>query len=410
MTHDPNQTLDDETAITLLDRHYHKTFTATDPANRFDVVQTICSLYRDANYQPPRFIWYDNPLAMCMDAMIIDQIGADDVSAGHGNLLSSVLDITATQAQSAAHWRMMDLSATNALFRHRIPQWCTLQDTLCQMIKQRFWEQFRMTNDILSRIVDAILAGSNPWLVTRTLSSNSSTACQQINQLKYKLQTSLREGRFRVRLDQIIEHILYGSIGNAFYEYDLLRQLGLINNTIRQRDAWELLAKNCLCWLPFRDVCLLCERPVSLKMSDSPFQQQQLHCEDGPAIAFSDGTCFYCFNGVIVNEQIIMSPQTQSLVDIRNEMNADVKRIRIERFGWVRYLSRCHAYVIEHKRNDISQTEESLMQLYQMRVLVCACPSTARIYAMQVPKSCKTVDEAQHYLSHGLNKRLIGAS
>ena len=87
-----------------------------------------------------------------------------------------------------------------------------------------------------------------------------------------------------------------------------------------------------------------------------------------------------------------------------------MKRIRIERFGWSEYLRATKAKVIEHVHNEVSQTDESLMECEIGRVLVCACPSTARVYPLEVPPDCPSVEQAHNFLSGGRARRIIGAT
>lgn len=138
-------------------------------------------------------------------------------------------------------------------------------------------------------------------------------------------------------------------------------------------------------------------------------ERQRLHREDGPAFISLNLRLWY-LRGVEVTETIVMSPALQRLDEINNEPNTEVKRIRIERYGWGRYLQASKATVIEHVRDEIRQTDESLMACGDMRVLVCACPSTARVYSLEVPATCNSVEQAQNYLSGGRARRIIGAT
>ncbi len=135
--------------------------------------------------------------------------------------------------------------------------------------------------------------------------------------------------------------------------------------------------------------------------------------------------------GVLVDEQIVKAPETQTLEQIDTEDNAEVRRIRIERFGWPRYLRESKAKVIDVRDNDIDATKESLMEINfntetqtwndesgvwdvevweKARVLVCACPSTAKVFVMRVPNEIRDCESAQRWL-HGNRKiRVIGAS
>jgi hypothetical protein len=105
---------------------------------------------------------------------------------------------------------------------------------------------------------------------------------------------------------------------------------------------------------------------------------------------------------------VIERPESQSVDAIKLESNEEIKRIRIERFagqnteptdGWKRYLSAIGAKVADSRRNDIENTKEALMKTPDgMSVLVCACPSTARVYALEVAQSVESCEQAQRWL------------
>jgi len=82
----------------------------------------------------------------------------------------------------------------------------------------------------------------------------------------------------------------------------------------------------------------------------------------------------------------------------------------IEQMTWKKYLNLTNAKVIDSRFNDIEGTKESLMAYKYGKILVCACPSTARVYALEVNEECQTCKQAQSYLSCGLSERIISAS
>lgn len=144
--------------------------------------------------------------------------------------------------------------------------------------------------------------------------------------------------------------------------------------------------------------CMISDRPRVLKIDDD----NRPHCEDGPSHVWSGGMMLWYWHGVKVDRQIIEQPQTQTIEQIKGEQNAEVKRVRIERFGWESYLKAVKAKVVDSRRNDVECTREALMQTDDgMAVLVCHCPSTARIYAMEVAPQVRTCEAAQNYLWSG---------
>lgn len=143
--------------------------------------------------------------------------------------------------------------------------------------------------------------------------------------------------------------------------------------------------------------CLVSERPAEVHLDG-----ERLHCETGPAIRWLDGVRLWSIGGVSLplndGEQIVMRPSTQTLEQIDSEENVEVKRIRIERFGWTRYLTATDATVVDRRRNEIEGTREMLCRRGEMNVLVCHCPSTGRVYALDVPSEIHTCQQAQTWL------------
>lgn len=181
------------------------------------------------------------------------------------------------------------------------------------------------------------------------------------------------------------------------------------------------LAKVCGWWAAYSENCILQDRHSEIHFND----RDQLHNEAGPSIAWRDGVKLWHINGVEVDEQIVMKPETQTLQQITKEENMEVKRLRAERFGWVNYLKGVNAKRIDLRENPIEFTEEKLYSVKEGlhepprggrnddnmgNILLCVCPSTAKVFALEVPPTVRTCKDAQIYLSSGLSDRIISAS
>ncbi len=157
---------------------------------------------------------------------------------------------------------------------------------------------------------------------------------------------------------------------------------------------------------PLKNIVVVSEKPRSIKMLDGV-----LHCESGPAWEYADATRGWSISGVAVREQIVMRPETQTIYEIHAEPNEEVKRIRIERFGWERYLKDVGAKPVHSRRNDVDGTRESLMRTVEgMACLVCACPSTGKVFALEVDPSLETCEQAQRYLHPTSSGICLGAT
>jgi hypothetical protein len=136
----------------------------------------------------------------------------------------------------------------------------------------------------------------------------------------------------------------------------------------------------------------------------------QLHNESGPACAFPDGYSIWLLNNVSVTEQIVMRPETQTIEEIRNEPNEEVKRIRIERYGMEKYLAEIEAKLLDRRTNHIEGTRELLYKADDMVFILCICPSTGKDFCLEVDPGIRTCEDAQRYLSGGLCDRIIYAT
>ncbi len=149
---------------------------------------------------------------------------------------------------------------------------------------------------------------------------------------------------------------------------------------------------------------------VSRKPTEIHWDGPRLHNGSGPSVRFADGYGLWSLRGVRVTKQIVEDSSSLTLDQIRKEENVEVKRIMIERWGWERYLKETKAKVLDQRKNDVEATHEVLFGSDLANILVCACPSTARVYPLEVPREVKTCQAAQNWLSCGLAPRIISAS
>ena len=139
--------------------------------------------------------------------------------------------------------------------------------------------------------------------------------------------------------------------------------------------------------------------------------------DSGPAVTFRDGLKCWVLNDVEVDEQIVMFPETQTISQIDDETNEEVKRIRLERYGVDKYLDQTGAMVLDFNENFIEGTKETLLKTKNgMLFLTGVCPSTGRVYYMEIlpdednGESVTTASEAQSWLRNSKEGFCLGAS
>ena len=192
----------------------------------------------------------------------------------------------------------------------------------------------------------------------------------------------------------------------AFYEF-FRNECGLVKETEKIKPMIDL-AHNCGWWSAYEEVCIIQERHESV-LFDS---DGRIHNDEGPAIKYRDGLCnVYAIHGVRVNEKIVMKPHKQTVQEIEGETNQEIKRIRIDRFGWANFLKKSKAKVIDRRRNWRDCQDEILYEVKDgSKRIQLTDPSTGREYFLALPREIKTCEEAQNWMSSGLDHYAIHRS
>jgi len=104
-------------------------------------------------------------------------------------------------------------------------------------------------------------------------------------------------------------------------------------------------AIGCLCVRSTEDRVVVSRNPVEIH-----WDEEVIHNPDGIAVKFADGTGRYVVEGVLLNEQIVMLPETQTIKKINDEPNEEVRRLRIDGFGWNRYIKESGATILDENQ------------------------------------------------------------
>ncbi|MFJ6940278.1 DUF6745 domain-containing protein [Streptomyces sp. NPDC101132] len=87
-------------------------------------------------------------------------------------------------------------------------------------------------------------------------------------------------------------------------------------------------------WWPYERLAVVCERPVELHRDEAG----RLDRGDGPALAFPDGFALYAWRGMPVPADLLSGLATLTPERIREEENAELRRVMLEHYGYQRYL------------------------------------------------------------------------
>lgn len=154
------------------------------------------------------------------------------------------------------------------------------------------------------------------------------------------------------------------------------------------------IAKVCGWWYPYENAVVIQQRPSFINFEDGIVQSTT-----GPTIQFPDGYSVYIIDGIRLDEQIVMRPETLTIRQIKSEQDQDKRSIMIDRFGWPRFLEESNAKCIDKRDNYIENTKEALFKSDNDNRLVVTCP-TGRVFALGVPSSIKTCEDAQSWLGN----------
>lgn len=259
-------------------------------------------------------------------------------------------------------------------------------------------------------------------------------ACDELTNLANVPWSSNCEGALRSRMGRLDPDNTYStSVADAEVLCELL-------GTKDAKVTWSLeLLHEVSLSMTFAEHILLCTESPTIKTNDSG----ELHCEDGPAVFWSDGAAQYYIDGHALGQlgrKIVEHPETLTLTDINKENNEEVKRIAIQKYGWGRYLDDIGARVIDRRENWVDNTIEALVTMTEhvprnawnngrwstepvpitKRKMILSCRSTGRQYFLAVPENMRTCAEAQAWMAEGANTyrlpalnrsvRLVGAS
>jgi hypothetical protein len=118
--------------------------------------------------------------------------------------------------------------------------------------------------------------------------------------------------------------------------------LGLRLSAHEKYAAWEQCAiEGGFRWM-HKEFCMVSDFPEVLRVDE----QSRPHCDDGPSHRWRDGWELYYIHGVKVTRQIVVAPESITIKQVREETNAEVRRVKLERMGWEKFCAEAKLKVI----------------------------------------------------------------
>lgn len=115
------------------------------------------------------------------------------------------------------------------------------------------------------------------------------------------------------------------------------------------------------------------------------------------------------WRGVPVSHRIAFEPQSITSDEILRESNAELRRVMIERMGYLEFAEQAGAKRLDSDQDPGGKRELLKIQLEDDEPLVglsCFCPSTGRQYFLRVPPKTKTCHQAAAWMAGFDNPKL----
>lgn len=164
------------------------------------------------------------------------------------------------------------------------------------------------------------------------------------------------------------------------------------NETLETFKWGEELCLSCAWVWWHEDVCVISDRPEVIKMND----ENQLHCENGPALKYRDGWSIYSWNGTVIPKNWIEDKENLDPTTALTWENVEQRRVAAEIIGWHNVLDQLNCNVIDEDGDpEIGVlVEVDIPEIGRERFLRVRC-GTGRDFALPVPPEMKTALQAQ---------------
>ncbi|MFB6817883.1 DUF6745 domain-containing protein [Streptomyces sp. NPDC056347] len=158
-------------------------------------------------------------------------------------------------------------------------------------------------------------------------------------------------------------------------------------------DGLAAVARNAGWWWPYERAVVISERPHALYRDEAG----RLDRGDGPALAYRDGFALYAWRGMPVPAEFLDELNSLTPRRIREEENAELRRVMLEFYGYDRYLTESGAEPVHRDETGVLwrialDGDEDVV----MVEVVNSTPEpdgTHRVYWLRVPPGTRTAKD-----------------
>ncbi|MFJ2743266.1 DUF6745 domain-containing protein [Streptomyces sp. NPDC087440] len=150
------------------------------------------------------------------------------------------------------------------------------------------------------------------------------------------------------------------------------------------------VARNAGWWWPYENAVVISERPVALHRDEAG----RLDRGDGPALAYPDGFALYAWRGMPVPAAFLDELAGLTPERIRDEENAELRRVMLEFYGYDRYLAESGAEPVHRDETGvlwrIALPDDEDVVMVEVVNSTAEPDGTHRTYWLRVPPTTRT--------------------
>jgi len=313
--------------------------TSTAPADRPRAEAAISKMYQLIGKPQPTFVWCDSP-ATCILARFVLQEWSKTAKEGN-SLETSLRTSLRTSLETSLRTSLRASLGTSLETSLWTSLGTSLETSLGASLGTSLWTSLRTS--LWTSLRTSLGTSLRASLET---SLGTSLRASLWTSLRTSLETSLGTS-LRTSLETSLGTSLETSLGTSnwgqqeqywigFYRFmELHLKIAYDPQKSGHLGWWNDIAESANWWFPYEGYCFVSERPVRCAIDE----ERRLHHESLAAMEFKDGWKVYAYHGVTVPAQVIETPETITIEQIKNEENAEVRRCMVERMGWARFYS-----------------------------------------------------------------------
>jgi hypothetical protein len=146
-------------------------------------------------------------------------------------------------------------------------------------------------------------------------------------------------------------------------------------------------------WWPFENAVVICERPSRLHRDEAG----RLDNGEGPALVFPDGFALYAWRGMPVPAEFLRELTALTPERIRDEENAELRRVMLEYYGYDRYLAESGAEPVHRDETGvlwrIALADDEDVVMVEVVNSTPEPDGSHRTYWLRVPPTTRTAKE-----------------